>query len=166
VKTPFPKLKNRSHRAFVDWYRQQPDRLPVPVSYGGRKRDSLQLTLTGLHPALVVTLTWELVIAVEWQDHCWDLLACFEAAPIHRTDGYYCDLCLPEAQVPYHSREALWQNHLFEPFADWLTHKLLPARWLGLYSLEGRGVTWAKLLDEPDAEAEILLPVWPEKNQP
>lgn len=158
----FPKLRHRSHRAFVDWFSQNPDRLPVPIRSVGRKGDSLQLAITGLHPAFVVTLTWELVIAVEWQGHCWDLLECFEAAPARRANGYYCNLCLPEAQIPYPSREALWRNHLFEPFADWLAYTLLPANYLGLYGLHGRGVTWVELLDKPDAEAAIVLPVWPE----
>jgi len=149
------------------WYAQNKDRLPFPISYLSRKGDCLYLGIADLHPALVITLTWELVIAVEWQNHCWDLLECFEAAPVHCADGYYCKLCMPEAQVPYPSREALWQNHLFEPFADWLVNTLLPAKWLGLYSLHERGCSWAKLLNEPDAEAEILLPVWPESvNKP
>jgi hypothetical protein len=127
LKLPSPKLRQRSHRAFADWYRQNPERVPVPVIFAGRRRDSLQLAIPGLHPALVISLTWGLVIAVEWQDHCWDFLECLEAAPVHRADGFYCNLCVPEAQVAYPSREALWQNHLFEPFADWLANKLVPA---------------------------------------
>jgi hypothetical protein len=41
------------------------------------------------------------------------------------------------------TREALWQDQLFEPFLKWVNERLAPATWLRLYGTKGG--TWAKL---------------------
>lgn len=73
--------------------------------------------------------------------------------------GYCCALYQPEHRTYYANREALWQAELFGPFLSWLNAKLYPATWLGLYRITG-GSTWADLMDMPDPEANVLLPVW------
>ena len=64
----------------------------------------------------------------------------------------------------YGSREALWLDHLFRPFAAWVDERLAPAATLALFSTNGEGATWAELLpadaDEPRlARAEVLIPI-------
>jgi hypothetical protein len=55
-------------------------------------------------------------------------------------------MCYPEAQKLYPSREALWRDHTFEPFLEWVNDKLVKAKWIGLYATENKGCTWGKLL--------------------
>ena len=159
MKSHFPKVRRRIQRAFLAWYAKHQDTLPLPLQHVRRKDDYLAFTLTGLHPAITFGLTWELVVYVEWQGICWDLLASFESWPRHSADGYYCELCKPEARTLFHSRKALWQDQVFDPFLQWLNESLLPSRFLGLYTV-GRASTYAKLLIEPDPEAYRVLPVW------
>jgi hypothetical protein len=64
------------------------------------------------------------------------------------------------------SREALWTDHLFEPFLKWVNEKLAPARWLGIFRMSDEGATWAELMREESAMEEpskfirelVLLP--------
>jgi hypothetical protein len=52
----------------------------------------------------------------------------------------------------YPSREALWRDHLFEPFLDWCNGVLANAQWLALHRTTGGGATWAKLIDDSEVE--------------
>lgn len=123
--------------------------------------------MPGLNPALQIYLNqMGIGVSVYWQDFCWDLLVCFDAAPVPTANGYCCALCQPEFRTYYANREALWQAELFDPFLDWLNNKLYPAIWLGLYrGKDGSTWTWAELMDMPDPEANVLLPVWLPQKQ-
>ena len=160
MRARFPKVRRRIHRAFINWYEQNQARFPVALQFAGRKDNCLAIRFSGLHASIQLTLTWELLVAVEWQGDCWDTLGCFEAVPIKTPGGYCCALCPAEKQVSFSSREALWQDHLFEPLLIWLTTTLLPAKWLGLYGGIGEGATWVKLLTEPDPDARQILCLW------
>lgn len=161
VKARFPKMRRCIHKTFVDWYAQQGERFSVPLHYLKRTDRCLDLSFHGLNPAFSIFLTWEMGICVDWEAECLDCLTFFEAYPQHGVDGYHCSQCIGEyALITYSSRECLWQEHIFEPFLQWINDYLVPARWLGLYSTDNKGCTWVKLLNEPDPEAFQLIPVW------
>lgn len=159
MKPHFPKVRRHIQRAFLAWYAEHQDTVPLPLQYVRRKDEYLAFTLKGLQPAITFGLTWELAVYVVWQGKCWDLLASFESWPQHSAGGYYCELCKPAAGALFDSREALWQKQVFDPFLQWLNECLLPSRFLGLYTV-GRASTYAKLLIELDPEAYRLLPIW------
>jgi hypothetical protein len=50
--------------------------------------------------------------------------------------------------IGFSNIEALWHDHLFEPFLRWVGEELVPADRIGLY--RGKGVTWATLLRPND----------------
>lgn len=97
---------------------------------------------------------------------CWDLVESHEAGAVASASGYFCTLCVLEARVFYPSREALWRDHLFETFLEWVNDKLLKARWIGIYGSHEIGGTWVKLLtDRPEHEREqdgegVVVPLW------
>ena len=156
----YPKMRRRIQKTFADWQTKQAEQFLVPLHYLKRTDRCLDFSFDGLNPALSIFLTWEIGVCVDWQGECWDCLIFFESSPEHKADGYHCSLCIEEyAQITYPSRENLWQEHMFEPFLQWINETLVPARWLGLYS-SNKGSTWVKLLSEPDPDAFQLLPVW------
>ncbi len=166
MKSRFPKIRRHIQRAFLTWYAEQQAHFPLPLQYLRRKDNAIEFSALGLHPALGFSLTsWEMNVYVEWQGVFWDFLISLEAVPYHSVNGYFCDLCKVDSRVLFPSREAVWQDHLFDPFLKWLNDTLLPAKWLGLYGGVEQGCTWAELLTEPDPKATEVLPLWlPERG--
>jgi hypothetical protein len=160
LKTRLPKMRRCIHKTFAEWHAKQGGRFSMPLHYLKRTDYCLELTFRALNPAMSIFLTQEIGVCVEWRGKCWDCLIFFEAYPQRSTDGYHCSLCIEEySRIAYTSRENLWQEHMFEPFLQWINERLVPANWLGLYS-SNKGSTWAKLLSEPDPDAFQMLPVW------
>jgi len=62
--------------------------------------------------------------------------------------------CPPEARRVFVDRPALWGDHLFEPFLEWVNDNLAKAKWLELHGDPGFA-TWARLLPK-DNSAEQL----------
>jgi hypothetical protein len=109
---------------------------------------------------------WDIWISVDWQGENWDYLDCFDFCPKAVLGGYVCHMCYPEAQKLYPSCEALWRDHTFEPFLEWVNGKLVKAKWIGLYATEDRGCTWGKLLSDlsghgkENAGEGVIVPLW------
>src|SRR6202035_1260234 len=61
--------------------------------------------------------------------------------------GYICKCCLPEYRTVFADREALWADHLFEPFLEWVNNDLAKAKTLVLHGIACE-VTWARILDD------------------
>jgi hypothetical protein len=124
----------------------------------------IELSFVGIPPALRPVLSrWSIDTYVEWQDLFWDILLCLDAVPRNVTGGYICECCPPENRTLFPDRPALWRDHLFEPFLDWVNTELAPATILGLYKSPGGGVTWAKLVRsdevESDGKPDIAVPL-------
>lgn len=83
----------------------------------------------------------------------------FECYPKAVADGDICNLCDSEDRKIYSSREALWIEHDFEHFLEWVNANLAPAHWLALHG-EPNFSTWAELVNEPHPEAMVTVPVW------
>ena len=154
-------------REWLRWLSENRQRFAVPIRITRRTDRGIEMAFVGANPILSAILTrWEINIAVEWQGECWDLVESHEAYARSSTSGYFCFLCIPEARVFYPSREALWREHLFETFLEWVNDRLLKARWIGIYGSRELGVTWVKLLtDCPEHECEqhgkgVVVPLW------
>ena len=80
---------------------------------------------------------YELVISVDHDGTCWDLIACFEACPERSGAGYVCSDCFPDARTLFASPDALWTDHIFDPFLTWVNEKLAPASAIALIGSEG-----------------------------
>lgn len=154
----------RIQRAFLRWLRANASRFSVPVKVIRRTHRCIDIGLENLNPCVNVFLTWEIGVEVSWQGECWDFLTFFEAAPEKTPQGYVCKMCEPEARTLYPSREALWTDHLFEPFLAWINDELVPARWLALYGARGKSTAaWLEKTrpeDEHGGDAQVWLPLW------
>lgn len=161
------KARPRIQRELLHWLSDNRQRFGVLARITRRTDRWIQMAFVGANPILSAILTrWEINIAVEWQGQCWDLVESHEAGAVASASGYFCTLCVPEARVFYPSREALWRDHLFETFLEWVNDKLLKARWIGIYGSREIGGTWVKLLtDRPEHEREqhgegVVVPLW------
>lgn len=129
----FPKVRRTIHRDFIRWYSQHANEFGMPLKYLKRTDTALDMSFEGLNDLLVISLyanNNEIGVHLELNDDWVNSLILFESYPKKVTDGYICSLCLPEAKKLFASREAIWLDHLYEPFLTWVNETLIPAQWL------------------------------------
>ena len=145
-------------RVFLIWLEQNRSRFAIEIELGRRTDTDLEFTFAGIHSALIgVLTTWEISVYVIHQGENWDCILDVNAEPKRVPGGYVCKLCPPESRPIFPNRPALWTDHLFEPFLEWVNESLAKAKWLGLYGRRGYA-TWAKLLpDDPLPDGDHLL---------
>lgn len=161
----FPKVRRPIQKAFLCWYQENATRFKVPLRFARRTDNCLEFTFPGLHPFLSIALTHEIGVHVTKRDVWWDALIFFEVYPKRIGTQFQCSLCIHEARKNYATRNALWCDHLFEPFLEWVNDTLVPARWLGIYGFLDEGWTWARLLEvsrdkQEDESPTSVVPVW------
>jgi len=132
-------------RATLAWLEQASPRLVIPIRTSGQPNDLLEISFVGITPALTAAVSaYALNVHADWQDETWDMLIAFDANPREIAGGCVCDCCDPDARAVFPDMEALWRDHLFEPFLEWVNTKLVPAEFLCLYGTRGHS-TWARL---------------------
>lgn len=150
--------RQRIQRAFVSWFNENQSSFGVPIRISKISGKGIELRFQNYPDCLSVWLTSnELGVHVEWQENYWDCLIDLDASPFHTSKGYQCKRCVREGGKPvmvFPSREALWKDHLFEPFLKWVNEVLAPARWLQLSSIGGYGTTWAQLFRDEIASSD------------
>jgi hypothetical protein len=140
-------------RAFVDWLSDAGPRLAIALRVDKQDSESIEVSFVGINTAVGAIIEYdetdafvELQVFVDWEGSNWDLILILDCEPVRRADGYVCDLCPPEDQKVFPSREALWRDHLFEPFLEWVNKDLATADVIYLWSSPGKGMTSARLL--------------------
>jgi hypothetical protein len=146
----------RIQREFLTWYRQNAGRFVIPLRTMARSRRCLDLTFMGITPVISTSLfSGELIVLAKMDEQVFDIVADFEADPLHTPLGYVCKLCEPETREVYRTRTEFWRHHLFEEFLDWVNKQLAPARWICLSRLGDGGSTWATLIrDESELQKQ------------
>ena len=143
--------RRKIQRAFSSWLDKNHDRFSVKIQRGRRTDRFWEFSFVGINTAIQGALTtYEINVAADYADDCWDFLLSLEAEPRQaRGGGVFCDLCLPEARRVFADRPALWVDHLFEPFLEWVNDNLAKAKWLALHG-DPDFATWARLLPNDD----------------
>lgn len=124
-------------KSFERWLAANKARLTHPPKVTRRRRNHASLSFRGITPRIKGYITRHGVgIEVLHEGDCVDLLIDLEVGECRRPDGrYFCDQCL-EPEV-FDSRQALWEEHCFEPLLEWANQHLRAGQWLHLYIREG-----------------------------
>jgi len=140
-------------RAFDDWLSDAGPHLAIELRVDKKCSESIEVGFVGINTAIEAFIEYgetdaffELQVFVDWEGSNWDTILMLDCEPVRRADGYVCDLCPPEDQKVFPSREALWRDHLFEPFLEWVNEDLATADVIYLWSSPGKGMTSARLL--------------------
>lgn len=137
------KARTKIHLAFDSWYRIHQHRFLVKLVFLARTDRRLDFAFAGITSALSASLSgYDLSVRVTWLDETWDLLASWDASPKRNGEGYICALCQPSAV--FASREAVWEDHLFESLVVWTNKSLFTASELHLEGVPNQ-FTYAKL---------------------
>lgn len=144
----------RIQRAFERWFKINNGRFTVPIRVTKVSSKGIELRFINYPDCLSVWLSRDgLSVHVDWREHWWDMLIDMDTYIKRTYDGYKCEWCLAEdgkSATLFSSPEALWRDHLFKPFLDWVNEKLAPARWLQISGTAG-GSTWARLIKDENA---------------
>lgn len=147
-------VRPRIQRAFFAWFDEARPRLKRDISIVRRTDRSVEFTF---HAGTDALRGWlyrnEVVIAVDYDGTCWDLLIAYDVYPRKIADGYICTECPPDAQHIHPSREALWRDHLFDPLLRWVNEELATATGLALYDYTG--MTCAELVRAPVSKPDV-----------
>jgi hypothetical protein len=136
-------------KAFLVWLESADLRIPIAVRPSGCINEpSIDLSFEEINPAIGAFLTcWELVVFVNWEGQNWDVLLNLDTRPRRLArGGYTCECCKRQNRRIFPSLDALWRDHLFEPFLAWVNGELAVADTIGLYGSPAEGYTQAKLL--------------------
>jgi hypothetical protein len=158
-------------RAFLKWLEENRARFAIEIKLGRRSDTVQQFTFAGINSAISGVLsTYEVSVFVMHRGACWDFLLDVDAEPKRVPGGYVCDLCPPESRPVFRDRLALWTDHLFEPFLEWVNESLVKAKWLALYGGSDYA-TWARLLPDdtlsqalPSGGLSLNLSAWVERR--
>ena len=155
----------RNQRAFVSWLAENYPRFAVSVRINRITATSVTLIFPDYPACLTVSLcSHSLNVVVDWQGLNWDMLISLDAYIARTVNGYQCQLCIvddTESPQLFPSREALWIDHLYEPFLKWVNEELASARWLEISGFSDGGATWAHLaqadsdLETPDRTLQL-----------
>jgi len=96
-------------------------------------------------------------VHVEWDGEGFDIVWENEVSVKKGAGGYYCAQCLPDHAKSYPSREALWIEHVFEPFANWMNHTLARTNFLNFYATDEWGITDARLSETEHPGGLVFL---------
>jgi len=132
------------HRAFARFLAENRSRLAIEVHLGERTDAVWNFSFVGVTGIISGWInTFEVTVAANWDGEAWDLILDLDAYPVHVEGGYMCRICRPSALFP--SREALWADHLFEPFLAWVNDALAPFPWLELVGTADSGF-WSAIM--------------------
>ena len=151
-------------KAFMHWLSDNRKRFKHPPCNIHIEKHYLIFNLSGITPSLVWELSdYDLMLWVYHQHTqsgetlCWDGLIDFDISVKKSDTGeYYCDLCKLEYREYYPTSVALWQSHCFENMLNWCNKNITPDKVLVLYGIEGRGCTWAKLINQTEWQTTKL----------
>ena len=145
-----PRRNHRHLKSFTHWLTKNQHRFLLPVKLqkiGARKT---KLVFPELPKVIGIGLsTWNLSVHVTWEERCMDLLLDLDCM-VHKTfRGYQCELCERPREI-WTTLEAMYVDHLYEPFLSWVNEALHPATGVAIYEM--RGSTWAELMCVGNAE--------------
>lgn len=152
-------VRPRIQRAFLDWLRANRRRFVVAPRIETRTDRWIRITFDGITPIIAVYVGRDGVgVDVEHGGEWFDTLTDLDVALRHRRDGYFCAMCDTAEREYFPTRQALWIDHLFEPFLGWVNDKLAPARWLRLVTIGGASRAASLLrLDEERGKPDPAL---------
>ncbi len=139
------------------WLDEARSRLRVGINIDASSADGVEFSFDVRN---VVLRGWvggdgrhgEIAVEADWAGQSWDFLLNLEASISAAPSGFLCMLCEPDAHRVFPTMEALWRDHLFDPFEEWVNTKLAPARAVALFRLDGsHGTTWVRLIPKGEA---------------
>lgn len=136
-------------RALQRWYARNQHRIPMALCVSAEGIGA-RVILEGVHPAIGVrVLPHTMCVSLDLDGENWDQLMWEDTVPAFDGVDWWCDICRNEGRhVAFKSLDALWQDHFFDPLANWIRDVLVPANYAVLRGSYSEGATWVELSRE------------------
>ena len=117
-------------RAFLSLLEENRSRFAIKIKLGRRNDGVQQFAFAGINSAVSGVLsTYEISVYVMHQGACWDFLLDVDTE-LRRVPAAMFATSARRNLAPVFP--ALWTDHLFEPFLEWVNESLAKAKWLAL----------------------------------
>jgi hypothetical protein len=129
-------------RSFMKWFKKNSIKFNIKPIFIKLYKNQVEFQFHNVPTNVLCNITRTgATIWVNYNKEIWDSLADFPIF-IKRTSWgqYYCEGCLPERREFFLSKQALWENHCFQPLLRWINDNLNRTNWLVLFQHEGS--TW------------------------
>jgi len=156
--------RRRLHRSFLAWYWSNIDRFQRDLLIRLRTDDFIIFGFRDTTDHLAARLgAYGIEVVADYNDEMYDIIIDFDVVQQKVGDGYQCRLCQEhhtgnpmtvEMPIVYNTRDALWHNHMFEPFLEWANNVLLKYNRLRLFR-SSCGTTWASLVMDRDVSHSL-----------
>jgi hypothetical protein len=116
------------HNAFFEWYAANEGKFVIKLELLQHTGSCLEIGFSGIGRILTAHLIGNgLNVCVASQGTYWDTILDLDALPKRVPGGYVCGFCTAEHRRVFPSLEALWCDHFFEPFLEWVNGDLAGA---------------------------------------
>jgi len=141
--------RKRIQRSFMQWWKQNRQRFDVQVHILTVSHVGIRLKFAKDYGCIFARLSQDdLSVIVEVEGLFWDMLLSLDVCPVRSLNGYSCALCEQSDQI-WPTRDALWVDHLFEPFLEWVNARLAKSCGIKLTGKPGSS-TGAELVMKSD----------------
>ena len=148
------KVRPQLQRAFFRWWAERGSTLSVSLVIRQRTDSLMQVGFAGYPKSLYASMSdGGLMVLIEHESTLWDALLWLDLAPRKMEVGYVSHLYQAGESPIWDTREAMWREEIFEPFATWIATKLVSARGVALFGEPAR-TTWAELSGPIEPENE------------
>ena len=151
-------------KAFDRWLVQNRGRFQHPPKITSQGRHHVAFSFRGVTQKIHGYVTRNgTTFCIDHAGQCVDMLNDIDIEERRSRDGtYFCALCLEP--IHYDSRQALWEQHCFEPMLEWANASFQPGQWLHIAVHHG-GSSWAEIKSHntyrQDSERFEFLGAWP-----
>jgi hypothetical protein len=133
-----------------DWLERNRYRFTHQPVISKSDKNSLTMQFTGINPVLTAVLNLEREIGIyvtNTEGEYWDCIAEFDVKEQQTPEGqFYCGYCDEPSMTLYPTRQALWEQHVFELLLEWCNAKFQPDCFIVLWGSHKEGWWGARLL--------------------
>lgn len=149
--------KSFQREAFDQWLSKNQKFFQKPPVIVKNGRNYFSMRFQGITSAIECFISSHgYVIGVKHKGVCWDLINVGDVDEQLPPSGkYFCGDCKPEYKKLFSTRIALWEDHVYQPMLKWVTNNLLKTKWLCLFQMHNKGITWARMVDEDNLLKEM-----------
>ncbi len=141
-------------KAFDRWLVQNRGRFQHPPKITSQGRHHVAFSFRGVTQKIHGYVTRNgTTFCIDHAGQCVDMLNDIDIEERRSRDGtYFCALCLEP--IHYDSRQALWEQHCFEPMLEWANASFQSGQWLHVY-MTARGASWASITRQSVCESRV-----------
>lgn len=162
-----PKMRH----LFLKWLDMNRHRFAIPITVAKRTKGCVDIAFTGINPVISAHVreqgqdcSLSVFVSRKGDPHdCLDIILDLECMAAKTDGGYICSECEIEKWKKFADLKSLLEDHLFEPFLNWVNNELATAQYIGLW--EQGGSSAAKLIKPTPVASDSWYQLFPLRTE-